>query len=164
MGYIAVDLDGTLAQYDGWVSVDHIGEPIPEMLNQVKNWLANGREVVIFTARVAEGPEAIEPIKQWLLKHVGQELPIVNTKDYKMIELWDDRAKQVIPNTGVALEDQYRELAKLTSQMDVFLSMLKRDQVMSGYSLPYWVQSEIDRLLERRVDDSPSHPYPHHMI
>ena len=28
-GYIAVDLDGTLAEYNGWVEELHIGPPIP---------------------------------------------------------------------------------------------------------------------------------------
>jgi hypothetical protein len=37
-------------------------------------------------------------------------LPITNVKDYGMYELWDDRAKQVVPNTGVAVEDQVQSL------------------------------------------------------
>ena len=28
-GWIGVDLDGTLARYDGWRGIDHIGEPMP---------------------------------------------------------------------------------------------------------------------------------------
>ena len=30
--WIGVDLDGTLAYYDGWVSDDHVGDPIEPML------------------------------------------------------------------------------------------------------------------------------------
>lgn len=51
-GWIGVDLDGTLAHYDGGVGVDHIGPPVPAMLTRVKQWLAEGRAVKIFTARV----------------------------------------------------------------------------------------------------------------
>lgn len=51
-GWIGVDLDGTLAQYDGWKGCSHIGEPIPAMLARVKEWLANGVDVRIFTARI----------------------------------------------------------------------------------------------------------------
>ena len=29
MIYFAVDLDGTLAHYDKWRGIDHIGKPIP---------------------------------------------------------------------------------------------------------------------------------------
>lgn len=116
-GWIAVDLDGTLANYDGWVSETHIGEPVPAMLFRVKKWLADGKDVRIFTARVDGGEVAIAAgdqlgekfrdvaavravIEQWCLKHIGQIIPVTNKKDYGMVELWDDRCVRVIPNTG----------------------------------------------------------------
>ena len=98
-GWIGVDLDGTIAQYGAWKGPDHIGEPIPAMVERVKKWLAEGIEVRIFTAR-ASVPEQIPPILDWLRRHVGEELEITNVKDFGMVELWDDRAVQVIPNTG----------------------------------------------------------------
>ncbi len=109
-GWIGVDLDGTLALYDGWKGATHIGDPIPPMLQRVKNWLAEGREVRIFTARVATGDgnraeaerEQVErAIELWCIEHLDRCLPITNVKDFAMIELWDDRAVQVIPNTGM---------------------------------------------------------------
>lgn len=110
-GYIGVDLDATLAQYNGYVSPDHIGEPIPLMLERVKKWLADGVEVRIITARVhatTDDPEEVAAVKlnrlyieAYLLKHLGQKLPIQSFKCYKMFQLWDDRAVQVIPNTGM---------------------------------------------------------------
>ena len=33
---IAVDLDGTLAKYEGFHGMEHIGEPVPGMLRRVK--------------------------------------------------------------------------------------------------------------------------------
>jgi hypothetical protein len=36
MGWIGVDLDGTLAQYGEFKGRDHIGEPIAPMLDKVK--------------------------------------------------------------------------------------------------------------------------------
>ena len=110
--WIGVDLDGTLAYHDTWKGHQHIGEPVPAMLNRVKDWLASGRVVKIFTARVCEhgrmdtsngeptAVDVITPIENWCLKHLGQKLPVTNVKDYYMIELWDDRAIQVIANTG----------------------------------------------------------------
>lgn len=98
-GWIGVDLDGTLAHYDGWMGGDHIGEPIPEMLARVRVWLAKDRTVKIFTAR-AQIPDQIPPIKEWLRKHGLGDLEVTATKDFGMIELWDDRCIQVIPNTG----------------------------------------------------------------
>ena len=100
-GWIGVDLDGTLAHYDNWVSPDHIGEPIPAMVERVKGWLGEGIEVRIMTARAWEAPqEIISTIQDWAETHIGHRLPVTCTKDYGMIQLWDDRAVQVIPNTG----------------------------------------------------------------
>lgn len=44
--------------------------------------------------------DALTPIENWCLKHIGKKLPVTNIKDFGMIELWDDRAVQVVPNTG----------------------------------------------------------------
>lgn len=110
-GWIGVDLDGTLAKYDKWVSADHIGEIIPKMANRVRDWLADGKNVKIFTARIAnlehdfqdaceDAELALRTIEAWSLKHFGVVLPVTFKKDYAMIELWDDRCVQVIPNTG----------------------------------------------------------------
>lgn len=108
-GWIGVDLDGTLARYDGWVGPCVIGEPVPIMVERVKAWLAAGREVKIFTARasgggrmsLAEVQVVRAAIKAWCVRHIGQELEVTNVKDYRMVELWDDRAVGVIPNTGL---------------------------------------------------------------
>ena len=99
-GWIGVDLDGTLAHYDKWRGMEHVGEPVPEMLARVRQWIGQGRSVKIFTARCCV-PEAIPPIQAWLEKHGLGGLEITNVKDFGMIELWDDRCVQVIPNTGL---------------------------------------------------------------
>lgn len=100
------DLDGTLAQYDRWRGIEHIGEPIPRMVVRVKWMLAQGRDVRIFTARVCpmagrDLPRVVEVIQAWCLENIGQVLPITHEKDFGMVELWDDRVVQVIPNTGL---------------------------------------------------------------
>lgn len=116
-GWIGVDLDGTLAEYHGWEGAEQIGKPVPAMVERVKNWLEEGREVRIFTARVDGGETALalgnplgadfrdiakvrEAIERWCLEHIGQVLPITNVKDYGMVTLFDDRCIQVEPNTG----------------------------------------------------------------
>lgn len=97
--WIGVDLDGTLARNIPWMGHDRIGAPVPLMMARVRNWLAQGMTVKIFTARAAQ-PEAIEPIKRWLAEHGLPELEITNAKDFNMLECWDDRAVQVVQNTG----------------------------------------------------------------
>lgn len=44
--------------------------------------------------------DMLTPIEEWCRKHIGEVLPVVCTKDFGMVELWDDRCVQVIPNTG----------------------------------------------------------------
>lgn len=110
MAWIGVDLDCTLAIYDKWRGENHIGEPIPAMVERVKQWRAQGQEVRIFTARVAGHGmcdittggtiDAITPIQEWCQKHLGEVLPITNVKDFGMMELYDDRCVQVEANTG----------------------------------------------------------------
>ena len=117
-GWIGVDLDGTLAHYAVFKGVDHIGLPVPKMAVKVRQMLADGEDVRIFTARVDGGAVALqagdnqgkhfenvervtEIIQDWTEFHFGVRLPVTNKKDYGMIELYDDRAIQIIPNTGV---------------------------------------------------------------
>ena len=98
-GWIGVDLDGTLAHYTGYAGPEAIGEPVPLMLTRVKNWIAAGRKVKIFTAR-ADDPVSVGYIKAWLFQHGIGGLEVTNQKDFGMIELWDDRCVQVVMNTG----------------------------------------------------------------
>ena len=121
-GWIGVDLDGTLAYYDQWRGALHIGEPIPVMLERVKRWLDEGKDVRIFTAHANRQGMALattsdaaatrdetaveECIRRWCVKYVGRALPITCSKDFEMIELWDDRCIQVIPNTGRTIADE----------------------------------------------------------
>lgn len=115
-GVIAVDLDGTLAEYNGFKGSTVIGKPIPAMLLRVRQWLKDGRKVVIFTARVErkrnpyhstktgrtheERRKVIKAIEDWCERYLGQKLPVTNEKSWTMTEFWDDRAIQVETNTG----------------------------------------------------------------
>ena len=104
MGWIGVDPDGTLAQhYDDWDGIS-IGDPVPKMVQRVKAWLAEKKDVRIVTARVcapfADAYAQVLAIDAWCEKHLGTKLRVTCAKDYRMIELWDDRAVQVVKNTG----------------------------------------------------------------
>ncbi|MFA5036426.1 MAG: hypothetical protein WC479_04550 [Candidatus Izemoplasmatales bacterium] len=101
-GWIGVDLDGTLAEYHSFDHTGGIGKAVPLMLDRVKVWLLEGKTVKIFTAR-AQYPKQIPIIKKWLKDNRLPDLEITNVKDLEMIELWDDRCVQVVPNTGIAI-------------------------------------------------------------
>lgn len=102
-GWIGVDLDGTLAHYDRWYGIDYIGKPIKPMVERVKKWIAEGVTVKIFTARVSDtrvAPRVCQVIAWWLKDNGLPDLEVTNVKDLGMVQLWDDRAVQVVPNTG----------------------------------------------------------------
>jgi len=127
-GWIGFDLDGTLAKYDGWQGLDHIGEPIEAMVRLAKKFHAEGKHIKILTARVAPrqnedgvfGEQGIILkneygvdqhyvasyfIRKWCEANLGFVPEIVHQKDHLMLELYDDRVKQVVPNKGVLVED-----------------------------------------------------------
>ena len=133
-GWIGVDLDGTCFTYYEWVGWNVFGDPIQPMLDRIKRWLNEGRDVRVVTARVGlpifrnAGEDVysgnmkstcyvtgaafsdrmmINAIQDLFFHHVGKRLPVQCYKDAHMIELWDDRAVQVIPNTGITLTDAH---------------------------------------------------------
>jgi hypothetical protein len=107
-----------------------VGPPIPKMLARVKQMLEAGKTVKIFTARAypftdvdadadymalqisaraLRGEQAdrandallnIAAIRTFCMDHLGRVLTITCVKDFYMDELWDDRAIQVVHNTG----------------------------------------------------------------
>lgn len=138
--YIGVDLDGTLAAHgpDDWDGVS-VREPIPLMVERVKAWLDRGLKVRIITARVSpiasreRLDEQHELISEWLVKHVGQDLPVQAWKCYHMTELWDDRAIQVQRDTGVALvhvaQEAFTALSKISDVVNDLEDRLKVKEI-----------------------------------
>lgn len=124
--WIGVDLDGTLAKYDGWKGINNIGEPYPMVLKLIKEILEIGEyDIKIFTARVSEGEAAIIPIKKYCLTHIGQELEITNVKDFSMIELWDDRCVRFLDGK---ICDQCQQ-----SPQSILSDILDRDNLIKEY-------------------------------
>jgi hypothetical protein len=81
------------------------------MLLRVREWLADGHRVKIFTAR-ANDPACHAPIAIWLARWgLPADLEITASKDYDMIECWDDRAIQILFNTGRPVPGSISRLA-----------------------------------------------------
>lgn len=158
-GWYGFDLDGTLAKYDKWEGIDHIGEPVKPMVDLIKRMHDEGKVVKILTARVAPRADAeTRPnpyfcklpeefrldvahafgegarfwcqsryhevewdakmfIVDWCVNHLGFIPEITHEKDHLMLELYDDRVKQVVPNEGLLVEDLYRECGKMLKQV-----------------------------------------------
>jgi hypothetical protein len=102
--WIGFDLDGTLAHYDEWRGAEHIGEPIYQMIELVKQYISKGQTVKIFTARACIASQ-IPFVERWLEVQGIGGLEVTNIKDFDMTVCYDDRCKQVIPNKGILVED-----------------------------------------------------------
>ena len=146
-GWYGFDLDGTLAVYDKWKGIDHIGNPVEPMVNLVKKMHDEGKKVKIFTARVAPRPNpetkpnpygeeyrkdfpagdfnlktvkrcpwltkaewtAADFVRDWCDDYLDFIPEITYEKDHLMLELYDDRVKQVRPNEGILVDDLLKD-------------------------------------------------------
>jgi hypothetical protein len=143
LGTVAVDFDGTLATYEG-DQYPLLGQPIPDMIARVKNWIQLGYNVVIFTARVGSSASSQEATEQrtavtaWLVEHLGRGLEVTATKSMDWVEIWDDRAVRVEKNTGCSeLHDAHL--------------ILNAAGVLSG-SLLWRLQLFVDQHVQNMVD------------
>lgn len=108
--WIGFDLDGTLAvRCRGIFNPRDIGEPIPVMIELIKKYINEGKDVKILTARVSTNGTVISIynavvgqyyIRAWCKKHIGQKLDVVSVKDFRMQLLYDDCVVQVKTDTG----------------------------------------------------------------
>jgi hypothetical protein len=69
------------------------------MLKKLKGLLRNGKKIKIFTARATD-KKAVKEIQAWLKENKLPRFEVTNIKGTDVIEIWDDRARQVDPNTG----------------------------------------------------------------
>lgn len=101
-GWIGVDLDGTLARYDSKHGINIIGDIIDPIAFRIQQWLDEGIDVRIFTARASK-PDLIPPVQEWLLNNNLPALPVTNRKDFDLLQIWDDRVVQIENNSGEVL-------------------------------------------------------------
>lgn len=135
-GWVGVDWDGTMFTFEGdtWVAWNVFGQPIQAMIDRVKAWVAAGVPVRIVTARIRIPLEELNglpvysrrPLNTCIVtgqaysdammsraiqdhaeKHGLPRLLVQCYKGARMIELWDDRAVQVVPNTGQTLTEEH---------------------------------------------------------
>ena len=140
--WIGFDLDGTVAEKVGaWKGIEHIGKPIKGMVEKAKKIHAGGKVVKVFTARVADKDDAEEAkkyIRAWCKEHLGFVPEITHEKDALAYRIYDDRAFQVIPNTGVTVQSVFFDAMKIISKLT------------DGFRNCQGLQAEIGRLVELR--------------
>ena len=175
-GWYGFDLDGTLAVYDKWKGIDHIGEPVKHMVDLIKKMHEEGKVVKILTARIA--PHKLEDgtvgesyitvpdgeggvtrtyahqfINDWCHFNLGFIPEIVYQKDHLMLELYDDRVKQVVPNEGFLVEDLYRESIKMLSEVhsDNGWLLAKLESKRNGFWAGFWLAFLLYMLVEAGI-------------
>lgn len=146
-GWIGVDLDGTLAQYDESIGTRQIGRVCLPMLQRILAWLAAGVDVRIITARASD-PDLKRSMTSWLIENGLPELDVTDCRDTDLLQQWDDRAVQVEMNTGVLLTPkQYVPLIPtgwVGVELDGVLAHANEPQSLSGIGSP--VSAMINRV------------------
>lgn len=88
MNWIGFDLDGTLARNTDGPFL--IGEPYPDAIDKLKEFLDKGEKVKIVTDRISHNyliengirkEYVINYIRKWCLEHIGVELEVVSELD-----------------------------------------------------------------------------------
>lgn len=86
---IAVDLDGTLAEYDGWKGIEDIGMPYDGARKFVRTLRERGYKVIIHTCRInpknsSGDVDALNVVSRWL-----------NTHGIEVDEIWTGQGKPI---------------------------------------------------------------------
>ena len=118
--WIGFDLDGTLAENNGWKGIEHIGEPVKGMVEELKKIHKEGKKIKIFTARVADKEDAEEAkkyIKAWCEENLGFVPEITHEKDALAYRFYDDRAIQVFPNAGVKVQTAFLDAMRIIAEL-----------------------------------------------
>jgi hypothetical protein len=124
-GFIGVDFDGTLVT-ENWP----YGKPIMPMIEKVREWIAEGREVVIFTA--APRPQITEFCKKWF----GRALRQTNIKETGCNAWVDDRhilverdTGRIISNDSDAIQLLKDEIVSLKKEVRRLTNLLNADRI-----------------------------------
>lgn len=116
------DIDGTIADNSlhSWV----IDEPIEAMVEKMKELHEAGADVRILSGRLGDYPsdeEIPQGVKEhiwgWCDEHLGFRPVLTGRKDSLMEYLYDDRAKQVVCNKGVEVEEVAKGLARVLEEV-----------------------------------------------
>lgn len=178
-GWIGFDLDGTLAIYNTWEGVDHIGTPVFPMVKLIRELHESGKKVKILTARVSPrtNPEekpnpymenhwciqepsvqtwamkdrwtAREFVEEWCYRNIGFVPEITHEKDHLMLELYDDRVKQVVPNKGALVEDMAKSAVKDLEEFraDAGWLLAEHHSRRNSFTTGFWVGFLVTTLL-----------------
>lgn len=153
------DIDKTAFTDEGGTRGGVIGEPIMPIIRRIKWFLRVGRKVSIVTARVhpseSDRDEQIMTVRGALVKALGQDranmIDIRSDKDRHMIDLYDDRAKQVIPNKGILVQNELRRAIQALQKIAYGDTLSGQDVLVAQdalSSLDEWSKNLVNTLNE----------------
>lgn len=157
--WIGFDLDGTLAKYDGWKGIEHIGEPVKRMVLLATLLHRLGKKIKILTARVAPrddgegGDRARKFVEKWCEKNLGFVPEITYNKDASMAALFDDRAVAVEQNTGNILGGWLDFLPKASEKAK---KEVMDNAKWKSRTLKIRTRRDPDNIEEKKADARPS--------
>ncbi len=102
---IAIDFDGTIAEYDDWKGAGVVGKPIPGAVEFVRKVHELGFNVAIFSTRAAS-EEGKNAIIQWIHENkLGDIISGVTHEKSGMFEL-------IVDDRGITFAGDYRSVLK----------------------------------------------------
>lgn len=155
--WIGFDLDGTLAKYDGWKGIEHIGDPVDTMVIIAKMLHKIGKKIKVLTARVAPrddgegGDKAKKYVEEWCKKNLGFVPEITYEKDASMAALFDDRAVAVEQNTGKVLGGWPDFLPKASDKAK--RAVLGKTEKKAGIDLKDGKYDDVKRVYDGLTDE-----------
>lgn len=99
----------------------------------------------------------------WLVKHGLPDLEVTNVKDFAMLELWDDRCVQVLPNTGEQVGVSSRGNMKIKVRLTGPGWGGRRDEVVDAEVTAIYLENLYQSVENMHFEISPvaeSHPPP----
>jgi len=125
---LAVDLDGTLCRYDGWVSARHFGEPLKANIDVLRTLKGFGVEILIHTCRMNgqwEGEdydESYRLLKRWLDENNVPYDRICTQSDGKPFAhvYWGDNYVGIEPNkdSPILADAVFRQICRVLRRYD----------------------------------------------
>jgi len=92
LAVIAVDFDGTLLDQNNIPAGGRMGPPTQGALAWINRWVAEGHQIVIFTARAVNKPEVYQAVEDWLRHFQVPYHGITNIKQPYFAAMIDNQA------------------------------------------------------------------------
>jgi hypothetical protein len=91
---LAIDFDGTIMDPNNKNPGYRMGQPFPGAISVINHWVKLGHQVIIFTARNVNKPEAHKAVADWLDYYKIPHHGITNIKQPYFDVMIDDKCLQ----------------------------------------------------------------------